>query len=216
MFGIPRGKFEFIPYHTTLKITGIPEDKFRPVQCKTTLENKTFTLKDDGFVFAGGNSDRDYRTLIEAVRGSDIPLYIASSDDRLFRDVDIPANVTVQSIPDHEFREKMSSARLTVVPIKKGLLRSPGQQTILNSMAMGKPTIVVGRRDAEDYIVDGVTGVIVEYEDVPGLKRAIENLYHDEELRQRIARNSEKVASELDFEKCFKAIFELAVASIPT
>jgi glycosyltransferase involved in cell wall biosynthesis len=195
IFGIQAEKFNFIPYHTT-------------------LYNFTFEIKDDGYVFAGGNSDRDYRTLIEAMRGLDIPLFIASSDERLFEGLVMPPNVTVKSISDLEFREKMAAARITVVPIKKGLLRSPGQQTILNSMAMGKPTIVVGPRDAEDYITDGVTGVVVEYEDVKALKNAIVKLYYDEEVRHHISRKSAEVASEMDFEKCFRAIFELAVASI--
>jgi glycosyltransferase involved in cell wall biosynthesis len=194
-FGVPKTKFIFAPYHTTI----------------TDFE---FEIKDDGYVFSGGNSDRDYRTLIEAVRGLDIPLFIASSDQRLFEGIDIPSNVTVKSISDLEFRQKMASSRMTVVPIRKGLLRSPGQQTILNSMAMGKPTIVVGPRDAEDYMTDGVSGVTVEYEDVSALKNAIEKLFYSDELRLNISRNSVVTAAEMSFDNSFKAIYELAATAV--
>jgi glycosyltransferase involved in cell wall biosynthesis len=195
IFGIPKDKFTFIPFHTT-------------------INEFTYRIANEGFVFAGGNSDRDYKTLIEAMRGLDIPLFIASSDPSLFADIDIPPNVTVQAVSHQEFRDKMASSRVTVVPIKKGLLRSPGQQTILNSMAMGKPTIVVGRKDAEDYIVNGETGVIVDYEDALELRKVIVKLFCDEELHQHIASKSAEYALEMDEEMCFKAIYDVAISYV--
>lgn len=190
-FGIPKYKFHFLPYHSTVK-------------------GYRYEINDDGYVFAGGNSDRDYKTLIEAVRGLNIPVFIASSDRRLFHGIDIPANVRIEKVSPDEFRQKMASSTITVLPIKKGLLRSPGQQTILNAMAMGKPTIVVGRKDAEDYLEHGRTGIIVDYEDVDSLRKAISGLYHDKAGRDMIAGNAIAYASDMTQEEYYKSIYEMA------
>ena len=45
-----------------------------------------------------------------------------------------------------------------MIAMQGGLLHSGGQQTCLNAMFMGKPTIAVGRKWAIDLIEDGVDG----------------------------------------------------------
>lgn len=191
VFGIPKEKFSFLPFHSS-------------------LEGYSFDLKDEGFVFAGGNSDRDYRTLIEAVRGTDIPVFIAATDNALFHGIDVPENVTIRGVSHDDFRTKMASSRIAVVPICQGKLRSPGQQTFLNSMAMGKPTIVVGSRDAEDYIVHDHNGVVVDYCDTVGLGAAIKHLYYDSAYREKLGRNAIEDASKYTTDIFFRSIYEIA------
>ena len=59
-FGLPREKLEYVPFHTT-------------------LHDYDYEVRDDGYLFAGGNYDRDYATLIEAVRPLDVPVWIATT-----------------------------------------------------------------------------------------------------------------------------------------
>jgi glycosyltransferase involved in cell wall biosynthesis len=94
--------------------------------------------------------------------------------------------------------------------MKKGLLHSGGQQTCLNGMAMGKPTIAVGARWARDLIDDGDDGLIVDYEDVPGLRRAIQwVLAHPEQARQMGERARTK-AARFTTERTMRAVYEIA------
>jgi glycosyltransferase involved in cell wall biosynthesis len=191
VFGIPKEKFIFHPFHST-------------------LEGYVFDTKDEGFIFAGGNSDRDYRTLIDAVRGTDIPVFIAATDNALFDGIKVPDNVTIKNLSHEEFRSKMASCRISVVPIRQGTLRSPGQQTFLNSMAMSKPTIVVGPRDADGYITHDYNGMIVDYCDTAGLGAAIKLLYYDSAYRDRLGRNAFESVSKLTTDAFFTSIYGIA------
>lgn len=194
-FGIDQEKICFVPFHTT-------------------LDGYDFIPSDDGCVFAGGNGDRDYGTLIEAVRGLDIKVFIAATKKDLFNGIDIPDNVTVQGVSPGVFREKMASCRMAVVPMQQGLLHSGGQQTFLNSMVMGKPTIVVGEKAAAGYIVDGENGVIIKYGDYLALRNAIIALQDSPELRSKIGAASKAYASQMTTEKFIRTIYDIAVGLV--
>ena len=103
----------------------------------------------------------------------------------------------------------MAAARLVVVPMQKGTLRSGGQQTLLNAMLMGKPTIAVGRRWADDYIDDGVNGLIVDYEDAQGMREAIRRLLDDPEARSPNGRSSPRRAADFTTQRCMETIYNL-------
>lgn len=187
-FGIPEAKFAYVPFHIT-------------------LEDYAFDVRDDGFVFAGGNGDRDYRVLVRAARGLSAPVVIATTDKSLLAGEDIPANVTVRGVSHEEFRRLMASCRIAVVPMRGGLLHSGGQQTFLNSMYLGKPTIVVGPRVAEGYVEDGINGLVVDHDDAGGLLRAIESLWDSPSLRERIGRAGRETAAQRTTEAFMKDIY---------
>ncbi len=156
-FGIPKERFAFIPFHVTL--TGY-----------------RYAVRDGGYVFSGGNGDRDYAALVRAVRDLPIPVTVATSNLAAFGGESVPAHVQVRRCGHVEFRELMAGASLVVVPMQRGLLHSGGQQTYLNAMAMGKPVIVLGAPGARDYIADGREGIILEHGDSDGLGAAIVRL----------------------------------------
>src|SRR5262249_12813172 len=109
------------------------------------------------------------------------------------------------------FRQAMAAAKLIVVPMQDGLLHSGGQQTCLNAMYMGKPTIAVGRRWASDLIEDGDHGLIVDYGDVAGLRRAIcWVLDHPEQPRQMALRGQAR-ALYFTTSLCMETIYRLAL-----
>ena len=166
-FHIPVTKFAYLPFHIT-------------------LEDYVFDVRDDGFLFSGGNGDRDYKVLIEAVRGLDIPVLIATTDQSLLAGVSIPDNVTVKGVSPEEFRVLMATCRIAVLAMRGGLLHSGGQQTLLNSMYLGKPTVVVGKKVADGYVEHGVNGFAVKYNDSHALRKVIEELWSSEDLRSRI------------------------------
>ncbi len=189
-FGIPREKLEYVPFHTT-------------------LHDYTYEVRDDGYLFAGGNFDRDYTSLVEAVRPLDVPVWIATTRPEQLRGVSVPPHVRVEGTSVSGFRQAMAAARLVVVPMRKGLLHSGGQQTCLNAMHLGKPTIAVGRKWATDFIRDGVNGLIVDYADVPGLRRAIESvLSHPDEARQMGERAREDAAW-FTTQRCMRTVYDI-------
>src|SRR5262249_1768928 len=148
---------------------GLAPEKLTYVPFHTTLHDYQYEIRDDGYIFAGGNYDRDYATLIEAVRPLDAPTWIATTRPKQLEGVPIPPHVRVEGTTHAGFRQAMAAARMVIVPMQKDLLHSGGQQTCLNALYLGKPTIAVGRRWAVDFITDGLDGLIVDYEDVTGL-----------------------------------------------
>ncbi len=189
-FDLPRDKLEYVPFHTT-------------------LHDYDYAVSDDGYVFAGGNSDRDYRTLVEAVRPLGAPTWIATTRPDLLSGLDLPPHVRVEGTTAEGFRRAMAAARLVVVPMRKGTLRSGGQQTCLNAMLMGKPTVAVGRRWAVDFIDDGVNGLIVDYEDPEGLRQAVRRLLDDPEAARRMGAAGRERAASFTTARCMETVYDL-------
>jgi glycosyltransferase involved in cell wall biosynthesis len=194
-FGLPRWQLEYVPFHHT-------------------LHDYHYELRDEGYLFAGGNSDRDYRTLIEAVRSLDLPVWIAATRHELLSGVTLPANVRAEATTAEGFRQAMAGAKLIVIPMRRDTLRSGGQQTCLNAMMLGKPTIAVGRRWAVDFITDGEDGLIVDYEDPDGLRRAIRWVLNHPEAAQRMGERGRQRAAYFTTDRCMRAIYELTLDAL--
>lgn len=189
-FGLPLGKLKYVPFHHT-------------------LHDYQYEVRDDGFLFAGGNYDRDYRTLVEAVRSIDVPVWIATTRGDTVSGIELPAHVRIQGTTTEGFRQAMAGAKLIVVPMQNGLLHSGGQQTCLNAMLMGKPIIAVGRRWAVDFITDGEDGLIVDYEDPQNLHRAIRWVLDHPDAARRMGDRARRRAERFTTERCMRTIYEL-------
>ena len=193
-FGIPRDRFVYVPFHDTLTGYAVEE-------------------RDDGYLFGGGNYDRDYRTLVEAVRPLHVPVWIATTLPGQLAGLDLPPRVRVEGTTAAGFRQAMAAARLVVVPMQKGLLHSGGQQTCLNAMRLGKPTIAVGRAWAKDLVADGVNGLIVDYEDVTGLRQAIRWVIDHPEAARQMAERGRAHAAQFTARRCMESIYHLALSA---
>jgi glycosyltransferase involved in cell wall biosynthesis len=197
VFGLPPWQFQYVPFHHT-------------------LQDYQYEVQEGAYLFAGGNSDRDYRTLVEAVRLLDLPVRIALTDRSLLAGVDLPSHVRVQAMTAEGFRQAMAGAKMIIVPMRKDTLRSGGQQTCLNAMLMGKPTIAVGRRWAVDFITDGEDGLIVDYEDPQSLHRAIRWVLDHPEAARRMGERARLRAAWFTTERCMGTIYDLVLDAAGT
>ena len=127
-------------------------------------------IGDGGYVFAGGDSLRDYETLAAAVGGLDVPVRIGTNNPLGA----LPANVTGGPVTPHEYDELLANARVVVVPMRAAVRRGAGLITYLNAMALGKPTIVSDTPAAREYVEHERTGLLVAPEDPAALRGAIE------------------------------------------
>ncbi len=187
-FGLAREKFVYVPFHGTL----------------TDYE---YDVRDDGYLFAGGNHDRDY-PLIEAVR----PLAVQPGSPRHGRNNwahRTPAAGASRGTTVAGFRQAMAAARLVVVPMQPGLLHSGGQQTCLNAMLLGKPTIAVGRKWAIDFITDGDNGLVVDYADAEGLRRAVRWIVENPDAARRMGERGRVHAAQFTTQRTMQTVYEL-------
>ncbi|MFN8530236.1 MAG: glycosyltransferase [Anaerolineae bacterium] len=114
----------------------------------------------EGHIFAGGNSQRDYEPLVEAARRMPDQQFIIATN-RLKNRTDLPLNLSVRDVPHSEFVRLMRTAAAVIIPMKRGMSRSAGQQSYLNAMLLGKPVIVSESFGVRDLIEHGKTGFIV-------------------------------------------------------
>jgi hypothetical protein len=140
---------------------------FTPFYYTVSDEDLAATTSEDGGVFAGGDSLRDYEPLLRASRSLQVPVTVAT---RLLEGRrDLPANVNAGWVEHARFMELMRKASVVVVALAKTSERSAGQQTYLNAMALGKLVIVPDVMGVRDYISSGKTGLIVPPGDADAL-----------------------------------------------
>jgi glycosyltransferase involved in cell wall biosynthesis len=192
-YGVPREKFLFVPHHDTLH------------------SRYSYTIGDEGYIFAGGNSERDYGLLVAGVRDLQVSCVIAASVPGLFAGLAIPPNVRTVNATHAEFRQLMARAHIVVLPLKGDLLRTVGHQTFLNAMKMGKPVIVTDPSAAEDYIENGKTGVLVPYGDVAALQAAIRHLLTHPQDAREMGERARAAAGWFTTERCNVTIWNHAL-----
>jgi len=201
-YGVPKEKFLFIPHHDTLHA------------------RYPYELGDDGYVFTGGNADRDFAPFFIAVRGLNVPCVLATNRPPLLAGLDVPPNVKVVSVSPAEFRQLMAKARVVVMPMRATLLHAGAQQSILNAMKMGKPVILTDPEGGADYIESGKTGLLVPYGNVSALRSAIEYLYTHPAESRAMGQRARAEASLMTTERSNTAIWnhalELAKAQAAT
>jgi glycosyltransferase involved in cell wall biosynthesis len=140
-----------------------------------------------------GAEMRDYPTLLEAMRGTELRCHIATDHVRiphrlrLLRDRRVPvdafsvppdARVTMGRMTLLELRDLYARSRFVVVPLVPSDSDN-GVTVILEAMAMGKPVICSRTRGQVDVIQDGVTGIYVPTGEPAALRTAMLSLWND-------------------------------------
>jgi glycosyltransferase involved in cell wall biosynthesis len=174
---LPRERFRFAPLQRALIPIVEHEDEQLP------------------FVLAMGSARRDYATFFEAVRRSKLPTLVVAGQHAL-AGLEIPANVEVRSsLSADECRRLAQRARVNVVPVHNEDTAS-GQVTLVEAMRMGRAVVATRCMGSEDYVEQGATGLLVEARSVEDLQCAIERLWEDASLRQRLGRNAARFTAE--------------------
>lgn len=137
----------------------------------------------DAMVASAGTSHRDYDTLIRAVADTGVDTRIAAHSawvgpaDAI--SVPVPDHVEVRSYGSYaRLRELYRRARVVVVPTHD-VPFAAGFAVIAEAMATGTPVIATRGRVTSDFIVPGVTGLLVPPGDADALRSAILSLIDD-------------------------------------
>lgn len=177
-YRIPGEKFVYVPY----KVNAL------------SLIQRTATT-DDGYIFCGGKSRRDFNALFDAVRDNRLPVKIVTVDNRELQrhgsfldEKEAPENVEIVRHDGtvEKFVEIMAGARMVVIPIKKDIITQAGIAVYLMAMALKKCVIISSGPGVDDVLPEGAA-VIVPPGDVMALRCALERLYHNAAERERRA-----------------------------
>ena len=172
----------------------LPHERFTFLP--TTWPTEPLSTEDGGYVLALGQSGRDYPTLLEAARGSGLPLVLVAATPAALGNVRVPANVTVRYRTDPaETDALVRRATLHVVPLAESDV-SAGQSVLLRAMACGKAVIVTDTPGVRDYVRPGETAITIPPGEPDALRAALCRLWHDPGERQRIGSNAHRAVRE--------------------
>jgi glycosyltransferase involved in cell wall biosynthesis len=170
-FGIDPAKFKWIPYCVDETDDEIP-------------------ASEGSYIFSGGNHQRDYETLYRAVKDIPCEVRLAAPIQMIPEGLE-SSNITVLGrVPREAFFAQMAGAKLVVVSLQPGMMRSPGVITYVYAMKYGKCVIVNDPIGATSYIEHGVTGLIVRSSDAQALREEILKVLRNDELRRMLGRNA--------------------------
>lgn len=143
------------------------------------------------YIFAYGNSDRDFDTLVRAAALSQNRLLILSQTYAPKDAVPEHVRLIQERLPMEELLETIGACRLLVLPLQSYWVAA-GQNSMLETMALGRPLIVTSNLATLEYAEHRKTAVFVEAGDAAGLAAEIDYFWHhpvEAETMGRQARN---------------------------
>lgn len=174
------------PHATFLSV---PEERFIFLPFKANhSKHPRYDLQIGNFIFAGGNGKRDYRCLVDAVRGTGIPVIISTTDRKVRETIDPLPNVIVLAASEPAFAQLQAASKFVVIPMTFTGLKGGGEANFCNAMWHGKPVIAADSIAASDYIVEGQTGFVVPSGDSHQLRHRILTLWNDSELTLKMGK----------------------------
>ncbi len=140
-------------------------------------------------VVAAGLANRDYVTLVEAVRDLPVRLRIAAASTWMPEAAasipDLPPNVELRAASGYvDLRDLYAQARCVVVPMHAAE-HACGYAVMAEAMAMGRPVVATRLAAPCDFFRDGEHGAYVPPADVGALRAAIGRLAADPALARQ-------------------------------
>ena len=156
--------------------------------------------KTERLIVGAGNLYRDYKTLIEAVRGLDVQVVLAAHSPwvtngaKKIDEESAPPNVTFGKFSPHELRDLYSRAMCIAAP----LIQTPtqaGSLVVYEGLAMGKPVLLTGTDGQRELriVEEGETGRYLGLHDVAGWRDAIQGFLDHPEEAERMGRRAREV-----------------------
>lgn len=134
------------------------------------------------YVFSGGTTNRDYKTLALAMAGLPEVLLKIFAKKKDFPGK-LPNLEFLDNVYGADYERAVCDASLVVLPLYDQCFSS-GQLTLLRAMELGKPIVASDVPGVRDYITDGSDGVLVPPGDPEAMAAAIKDLLANGE-RQR-------------------------------
>ncbi|HUB48404.1 MAG TPA: glycosyltransferase family 4 protein [Acetobacteraceae bacterium] len=173
LFRSSKGKLLYIPFGLTL-------------EARTAL--LTTPPLGDGLpvVVTAGRSGRDYRTLVEAIKGLPCRLKIVCDLDAPLSDIAQSDQIDiVRDCFGSDYLRMLAGASFVVIPLAADNVSS-GQMVLLQSFALHRAVIITRTATTVDYATDKETALFVPRADIPALRSAVIRLLEDPDLRMQL------------------------------
>lgn len=143
-------------------------------------------VEADGYVLSVGREQRDYDTLIEALRPLRVPSVIVPGSTwshRGLSSMSVPEHVQIrEGLSYLELRRLYQDARVVVVPVHPGTRYAAGVNGVLEGMSCARPVVATDTPGLKDYVEDEVNGRRVPAGDPVALRSVTQELWEDRSL----------------------------------
>ncbi|WKN44706.1 glycosyltransferase [Tunicatimonas pelagia] len=158
-----------IPNH---KLVSLPYGDFSSAD----IEDEEVRAQVGSYYFAGGFTNRDYASLIDAFRELNQKLVIVGSHLNRDLQVELPSNVQVlRDIPKKQFNTLIKNAKACILPLKEETGAS-GQMVLLSYMKQAKAVIVPHMQITHEYLDEGTSALFYSnaQKEIPSIIRYLD------------------------------------------
>ncbi len=158
------------------------------------------SVENQNYIFSGGGAERDFPSIVDAIKGIDIELRIVTFEPQILYDrCEVPDNCRIFGrMSLDKFIEMMRKSRFVILPLKKGLFPH-GHTTIAQAFRCGKAVITTSQACVDDYVAHGHEGLLVKPYDSEGYRKAILRLIENDALVKKMEANVALKARELTY-----------------
>ena len=157
------------------------------------------------FIYATGGAARDYNTLIEAFKNLNFDLRITARPNfESELNTEIPTNVKVDSsitpglTSTGKLRSEYYNSLAVALPIKQDPTFAPfGSTVFFEAMAAGKAIIATDNKAFAFDIEKAGIGILVDYYDKEGWKKAIKFLIDNPEKAKEMGEEAQRLSREI-------------------
>jgi glycosyltransferase involved in cell wall biosynthesis len=171
---------------------GVDTDEFRPEP--SPQEDEAICV---------GYGGRDWKLLVRAYAGLHTATRLVLLGIPGSEHISHPGVVCVPRVSIDEMRRRIRRAKFVVLPLAK-VDFCIGQQTFLQSMALGKSVLVPNIPAVLDYIRDGETGFVYDVDSEQDLSMKLQKLLSDSKTAERVGRAA-RAATESQFSEAIMA-----------
>jgi glycosyltransferase involved in cell wall biosynthesis len=149
------------------------------------LDGGAAAVDDEGFIFTGGYSNRDYDLLIEATQGVAAPVVIVASSRNEIR-APLGAGTTIhRDLPEGQFEDLLARSRVVAMPLKSQG-EACGQSVLLRVLRNGKPLVATRHESIEEYLGRDYPGFVAR-DDVAAMRATLLRALSDDQFRSQLA-----------------------------
>jgi glycosyltransferase involved in cell wall biosynthesis len=152
-----------------------------------TLGQVVSAQEDRPYIFSGGQTDRDYQTFLTSIADLRVKTII-NTRQHVLTSLDVPSQVEVNDLMSpNAYFALLTGASVVVVPLHP-VDHAAGLSVVMGAMAAGRPVVCTDVPVMREYVVNGITGILVPPRDPAAMCNAISRLIEKPEIREAMGR----------------------------
>lgn len=179
-----------------VEAVGMPPQSIYHHLWRQELDGRAGEVSDEGFIFTGGYSNRDYDLLLSATAEVRAPVVIVASSRNQIN-APVGANTTIhRDLPEGEFEKLLAHSRLVAMPLKS-TGEACGQSVLLRVLRNGKPLVATRHESIEEYLGPDYPG-FVDHDDVAAMRDTLRRALEDDAFRAGLAATIRQAGERLE------------------